>query len=239
MQSGNVFVNRYRNKIDVIKKNLQETPLLVLVCCENAWRVCARSLCACAPRACPHRVRVPCPDRYLGEQRLAYDQALSFQLWTGGDRARASIIDVIIEGNGRQISAPIFAQGNPTPGTVKQDYRFRLNEHANYQWTPRLSANEFIQLLSNITAIRIRGTYSPRGMYTGAHRRTQACTHLLAAGYSTRWANTGVHKHTRIGVHTPTRRRVRTWWANTDVHGRTQAYTGVHTPTRRRVCTRV
>ena len=49
------------------------------------------------------------------------------------------------------------------PRTINQDYRFRLNEHASYQWTPRLTSSEFIRLLANVTALKIRGTYSPQG----------------------------------------------------------------------------
>ena len=39
----------------------------------------------------------------------------------------------------------------------------RLNEHPLYQWTPTLSALEFQTLLSDLTAIKIRGTYNTDG----------------------------------------------------------------------------
>ena len=39
----------------------------------------------------------------------------------------------------------------------------RLNEHPLYQWTPTLSALEFQRLLSDLTAIKIRGTYNTDG----------------------------------------------------------------------------
>lgn len=100
--------------------------------------------------------------RYLGNLKFSYDQVLSFTLRVGGDSARASVLDVIIEGgNNQRISLPIFAQGNAIPRTVNQEYNFRLNEHQNYEWTPNLSSLEFIKLLSNVTALKIRGTYTP------------------------------------------------------------------------------
>jgi len=34
--------------------------------------------------------------------------------------------DVILEGNGRQVYLPIFAQNNPIPQTELQIYKFRL-----------------------------------------------------------------------------------------------------------------
>jgi len=50
--------------------------------------------------------------RYLGDQRFSYGLDLAFTLRVGEDGARASVDDVIIEGDGRRISAPIFAQDN-------------------------------------------------------------------------------------------------------------------------------
>lgn len=42
-------------------------------------------------------------------------------------------------------------------------YKFRLNENPDYGWQPRLTPREFFSVLSNLTAIKIRGTYSDRG----------------------------------------------------------------------------
>lgn len=104
------------------------------------------------------------PDRYHGDQRHSYNLFLSFSLWVGEEGSRPSVTDIVIEGGGLRISAPISAQGNPAPKTVKAEYKFRLNEHPSYQWTPRLSAIEFIRILSNITSLKIRGTYGNRGV---------------------------------------------------------------------------
>lgn len=80
-----------------------------------------------------------------------------------GDNPRPSIVDLVIEGNSYKITAPIYAQGNKMPNAEAQDYAFRLNEHSNYQWTPKLTTMEFIRMLSNITAIKLRGTYASNG----------------------------------------------------------------------------
>jgi len=55
---------------------------------------------------------VDVPDRYLGDQRFSYGLALTFSLRVGEEGARGSVEDIIIEGDGRRISAPIFAQQN-------------------------------------------------------------------------------------------------------------------------------
>ena len=60
----------------------------------------------------------------------------------------------------------LHPQRNPVPHRENEDYSFRLHEDADrYQWTPRLTAFEFQRLLSNITAIKIRGAYNPGGKY--------------------------------------------------------------------------
>jgi laminin gamma 1 len=104
-------------------------------------------------------------DRYLGDNRFSYGLLLTFSLRVGEEGARASVQDLIIEGDGLRIAAPIYAQSNQPPRTLSQEYKFRLNEHPTYQWTPRLSSVEFVRLLSNITAIKIRGTYNVQGLF--------------------------------------------------------------------------
>ncbi|XP_042320284.1 laminin subunit gamma-2-like [Sceloporus undulatus] len=40
-----------------------------------------------------------------------------------------------------------------------QTYTFRLDEHPNNNWSPRLSRTEYHRLIGNLTALRIRATY--------------------------------------------------------------------------------
>ncbi|ESP04836.1 hypothetical protein LOTGIDRAFT_211656 [Lottia gigantea] len=104
------------------------------------------------------------PARYLGNQRFSYNQHLMFKLKIGEETARASVIDIIIEGSGQQISIPIFAQGNPVPTIINQDYKFRLKDGKQYQWVPTLKPQDFITILANITGIKIRATYNAEGV---------------------------------------------------------------------------
>ena len=55
--------------------------------------------------------------RFLGDQRASYNHKLSFYLRIGELGPMATTEDVILEGAGLAISAPIFAQGNSLPST--------------------------------------------------------------------------------------------------------------------------
>ncbi|XP_013412469.1 laminin subunit gamma-1 [Lingula anatina] len=104
------------------------------------------------------------PSKYSGDQSNSYNQLLSFNLRVGEEGARASIMDIVLEGNGQTVSAPIFAQGNPLPRNINQEYRFVLHEHPRYQWTPRLTSLDFRGMLANLTSMRLRGTYQSQGV---------------------------------------------------------------------------
>uniref|UniRef100_A0A914Q102 Uncharacterized protein n=1 Tax=Panagrolaimus davidi TaxID=227884 RepID=A0A914Q102_9BILA len=98
------------------------------------------------------------PNEFLGDLRFAYNQELTFILRIQLESTAPSGKDIIITGaNGRELIAPITAQNNHLPDKVEQIYRFRL--HQSF-WASRLSEIEFIGILANITAIKIRGTYS-------------------------------------------------------------------------------
>ncbi|KAH9498965.1 Laminin subunit gamma-1 [Bulinus truncatus] len=104
------------------------------------------------------------PSRYLGDQRFSYNQFLTFDLRIGEDTSSPSVIDIILESPVKTVSTHIFAQSNPVPGITQKSYAFRIHENSNYMWTPPLKSTEFISVLSNLTAIKIRATYSPRGV---------------------------------------------------------------------------
>ncbi|XP_056648982.1 laminin subunit gamma-1-like isoform X1 [Diorhabda sublineata] len=104
------------------------------------------------------------PYRFLGDQRLSYNQLLEFILKIGNNRPTPSATDVIIEGNGLSISNTIFSQQNKLPSIQAQKFSFRLNEHPNYGWQPRVSSFVFISIITNITAIKIKGTYGFGGV---------------------------------------------------------------------------
>ena len=44
-----------------------------------------------------------------------------------------------------------------------QDYTFRLHDNPKFKWSPTLAPKDFMAVLANITAIKIRGTYVPDG----------------------------------------------------------------------------
>ena len=62
------------------------------------------------------------------------------------------------------ISIPIFKQGNPSPSTEMRQYSFKLHEHPNFGWSPRLSHGQFVDLLSDVVSIRLRATYAKQGI---------------------------------------------------------------------------
>ncbi|XP_050312344.1 laminin subunit gamma-1-like [Anthonomus grandis grandis] len=105
------------------------------------------------------------PDRFLGDQRASYNQLMEFTFRIGEANSKATTAtDIILEGNGKRITNIIFAQDNVAPSIVSHTYKFRLHEHPDFLWQPRLNSRDFISLLTNLTAIKIKGTYTPRGV---------------------------------------------------------------------------
>lgn len=104
-------------------------------------------------------------ESYLGNQRASYNHYLTFTLRIGAENVRISAHDVILEGAGLRVSVPITEQGNPIPSHKIQNYKFRLHENPNFGWAPQLSAFDFMKILSNLTAVKIKATYSREGKY--------------------------------------------------------------------------
>ncbi|XP_017769174.1 PREDICTED: laminin subunit gamma-1-like [Nicrophorus vespilloides] len=126
------------------------------------------------------------PDRYLGDQRASYNQLLTFTLRIGENRAIPTPTDIILEGAGTYITNHIFAQGNAVPSLQNYEYTFRLHESHIYGWSPRLSARAFMSILTQLTAIKIRGTYSPGGVGFLAHVKLETASRGVA-GRSAHW----------------------------------------------------
>ncbi|XP_049885206.1 laminin subunit gamma-1 [Pectinophora gossypiella] len=102
-------------------------------------------------------------SQFLGDQRPSYNHDLKFTLRLGENRGYPSSQDIILEGARTSIAMNIYGQNNPEPSDQPQEYSFRLHEDPRYGWTPTLSNFEFMSILQNLTAIKIRGTYNKGG----------------------------------------------------------------------------
>ncbi|KAF4117409.1 hypothetical protein G5714_001962 [Onychostoma macrolepis] len=103
------------------------------------------------------------PASYLGNQALSYGQTLSFSLRLDRGVRRPSIADVVLEGAGLKVSASLGDLRTVVPCGKKVTYTFKLDEQSGSKWRPQLSSKEFQTLLSNLTAIKIRGTFGENG----------------------------------------------------------------------------
>ncbi|XP_053089765.1 laminin subunit gamma-2 [Pangasianodon hypophthalmus] len=108
-------------------------------------------------------VYLSAPAQYLGNQALSYGQTLSFTLRLNRGVRYPSASDVVLEGAGLKVSAPLGNMRTVIPCGKKITYTFRLDEQPSSRWNPRLSAPEFQTLLSNVTAIKIRVTFGEEG----------------------------------------------------------------------------
>ncbi|KAM9719019.1 laminin subunit gamma-1 [Menidia menidia] len=102
------------------------------------------------------------PGKFLGNQLLSYGQNLSLSFRVERRDARLSAEDLVLEGAGLRVAVPLIAQGNAYPNENTQSYVFRLHDSADYPWRPLISHSDFQKLLHNLTAVKIRGTYSDR-----------------------------------------------------------------------------
>uniref|UniRef100_A0A668A017 Laminin subunit gamma-1 n=1 Tax=Myripristis murdjan TaxID=586833 RepID=A0A668A017_9TELE len=102
------------------------------------------------------------PEKFLGNQILSYSQNLSLSFRVDRRDTRLSAEDLVLEGGGLRVAVPLIAQGNAYPSETRQTYVFRLHDSTDYPWRPTISHSDFQKLLHNLTAIKIRGTYSER-----------------------------------------------------------------------------
>ncbi|XP_069837240.1 laminin subunit gamma-2 [Dendropsophus ebraccatus] len=99
------------------------------------------------------------PAAFLGDQSRSYGQTFSISFRVDRGRHRAGAEDVILEGGGLRVTAPLTSSKTSLPCRLPQTYTFRLDELAFSPWTPKISHFDFRRLLSNVTSLRIRGTY--------------------------------------------------------------------------------
>ncbi|XP_038125931.1 laminin subunit gamma-1 [Cyprinodon tularosa] len=102
------------------------------------------------------------PEKFLGNQMLSYGQNLSMNFRVERRDARLSAEDLILEGADMRVAVPLITQGNAYPNENMQNYVFRLHMQPGQPWRPVVSDSDFQKLLHNLTAIKIRGTYSER-----------------------------------------------------------------------------
>ncbi|XP_015210519.2 laminin subunit gamma-2 isoform X1 [Lepisosteus oculatus] len=99
------------------------------------------------------------PESFLGNQMLSYGQNLSFSFRVDRGHRQPSTTDVVLEGAGLKVAAPLADLRRSLPCGQKITYSFKLDEQPQSKWQPQLTALQFQKLLQNLTAIKIRGTY--------------------------------------------------------------------------------
>ncbi|KAM9212714.1 laminin subunit gamma-2 [Dugong dugon] len=121
------------------------------------WSQRHRDVFSSARRSDP--VYFVAPAKFLGNQQVSYGQSLSFDYRVDRGGRHPSAHDVILEGAGIRITAPLMPLDKTLPCGITKTYTFRLSEHPSSNWSPQLSYFEYRRLLRNLTALRIRATY--------------------------------------------------------------------------------
>ncbi|KAI3421145.1 Laminin B (Domain IV) [Globodera pallida] len=101
------------------------------------------------------------PGKFIGDQRFVYGQYIDFALRVSEPYACTTNEDIMLIGaNGRSLTLNLASQGNPRPTDYFQNYRFRIHADPRLQWSPASHEVDFISVLSNLSEIRIKGTFS-------------------------------------------------------------------------------
>ncbi|XP_068095773.1 laminin subunit gamma-2 [Hyperolius riggenbachi] len=108
------------------------------------------------------------PGEFLGDQSLSYSQVLTIVFRVDRGRHRTGAEDIVLEGGGLRLTAPLTSSKSALPCRLPQTYTFRLDELSFSPWSPRISHIDFRRLLSNVTALHIRATY---GEYSTGYLR--------------------------------------------------------------------
>ncbi|KAM8839109.1 laminin subunit gamma-2 isoform 1-T1 [Synchiropus picturatus] len=103
------------------------------------------------------------PASFLGNQLRSYGQTFSFALRLDRITRSPLATDVVLEGSGLRVSTSLGEMQQVAPCGTKLLYTFRLDEQPGSSWHPKLSSVQFLTLLSNLTAIKIRGTSGEHG----------------------------------------------------------------------------
>lgn len=151
-------------------------------------------------------------DAYLGDRRSSYNRFLVVKLsFDSIANVQFGFGDVRLASGLQEISIPLLYQQNPDPVPNKvMTYRFRLNENANYEWSPKgLSVQQWVGLLNQVTSIKIKATYTDTCEYhmlcPATHRDTGV--ELSAARVCTRvHCQMSADAHTRLLGNRPRRR---------------------------------
>ena len=105
------------------------------------------------------------PDKFLNDKSMAYNQALSFDLWQSGSGSQFESSDVVLQGDG--LTLTISAGDNPLPLGSWLHYSVVLKEGVGWQKVTAITSlsgtdatqAEVQAVLANLSALYIRGEF--------------------------------------------------------------------------------
>lgn len=128
------------------------------------------------------------PASYLGNQLLSYGQNFSLSLRLDRGVRHPSTDDIILEGGGQRVSAPLSGLHSIIPSGQKINYSFRLDEQPGSPWRPQLTPFQFQTLLQNLSTVMIRATFGENGR--GYLDNVQLTSARLGEGAPAPWVQT-------------------------------------------------